>query len=144
MLGRFGKYTVRRFRPWHMAALQRRPYDPRHDGETPARLLGVTILKGKEVVACIGARELWPGNCEGWVLTSNLVHECPKFFHAVTLRGLLWLERNRGVRRIGAHVVKGWPDAKKWAERLGFTYEGEAPCYGPGGEDFFHYGRVRR
>lgn len=144
ILGHWGKYTVRRFRPSHAAEIQQREYDAKADEAIAGRMIGLTIFKGKDIVACMGIRPLWRGVGEGWVLTSPLVEECPKFLTAVTLRGLLWLERNQGYHRIGAHVLVSFTAAHKWAERLGFKIEGPAPGYGPNGEDFVHYGRVHK
>ncbi len=144
ILGQWGKYTVRRFRPWHMAAIQQRQYDVKVDGQPTAKVLGFTILKGQDVVACVGVRDLWKGVGEGWVLTSPLVHECPKLFTALTLRGLRWLERNRGYHRIGARVITSFVEAQRWAEALGFEFEGPEFAVGPGKEDFYRYGRVCR
>jgi hypothetical protein len=122
--------------------MQQRPMDVKADGKPEGRHLGITIFKGAQVVACIGVRPLWAGVGEGWVLTSPLVHECPKLLTVITLRGLEWLERNRGYHRIGAHVLVGFNAAEEWAELLGFKREGDAPGYGPKGENFSHYGRV--
>lgn len=144
VLGRFGAYTVRRFRPAHAAMMDQRAHDVKSEGKPEGRHLGLTIFKGSEVVACMGIRPLWAGVGEGWVLTSPLVHECPKLFTTLALRGLAWLERNKGYHRIGAHVLVGFNAAEEWAVALGFQYEGKAPGYGPGGQDFSHYGRVCR
>jgi hypothetical protein len=144
ILGAWGQYTVRRLRPWHVAAIQQRPYDVKTDGAPTFKAVGFTILKGKEIVACVGTRDMWRGVCEGWVLTSPLVHECPKLFTALTLRGLRWLEQNKGYHRIGARVLQSFTEAQRWAGLLGFEFEGPEWAVGPGKEDFFRYGRVHR
>jgi len=124
--------------------MQQREHDVKPDGKPEGRHLGVTIFKGAEVVACMGVRPLWKGVGEGWVLTSPLVHECPKLLTVTALKALEWLERNKGYHRIGAHVLDGFGAAEDWAVALGFEYEGQAPGYGPNGENFAHYGRVCR
>jgi hypothetical protein len=124
--------------------MQQRGLDVKADKPASGRHLGLTLFKGSAVVACAGVRPLWAGVGEGWVLTSALVHECPELFTEVVQRGLDWLERNGGYHRIGAHVLDGFTAAELWAVSLGFTYEGNAPAYGPKGENFSHYGRVCR
>lgn len=143
ILGTWGPYSVRRFRAEHAARIQQRGHDVK--ASTPkTRFVGFTLFKGAEIVACGGVRHLWQGVGEGWVLTSPLVHECPRLFTVLALRGLEWLHRTKGYHRIGAHVLVGFNAAEKWANRLGFHREGPADGYGPNGEDFIHYGRVWR
>lgn len=143
ILGTWGQYSVRRFRAEHSARIQQRGLDVKSTAPK-ARFVGFTIFKGADVVACVGVRHLWRGVGEGWVLTSPLVHECPKLFTVLTMRGLEWLHRTKGYHRIGAHVLDGFSAAESWAKALGFSKEGPAPAYGPNGEDFTHYGRVWR
>ena len=144
IMGWWGPYQVRRFRPRHVAALAQRGLDIFVPQVGPGRHVGFTIFKGKEAVACIGFRHKWGRVCEGWVLTSNLVVQCPKLLHKLTLHGLEWMERRRGVNRTGARVLVDFTTAQEWALRLGFTFEGLEPRGGPNGEDFFKYGRLAK
>lgn len=144
VLGQWGEYEVRRFRPAHVAILEERQHDEKPASAPSGRPTGITIFRGAAIVACAGIRPLWPGVGEGWVLTGALVHECPDVFTEIILRGLRWLERNQGYHRIGAHVRCSFPAAAKWAEALGFKYEGLAPAFGIDGGDYLHYGRVSR
>ena len=142
ILGRWGKYTVRRFCRHHAAMIEQRAFDVKSPRGPQEHYTGVSIFKGREIAACMGVRPLWGGVGEGWVLTSELVSECPKLLTSITLRCLDWLHRNQGYHRIGAHVSVNFTAAIAWAKALGFEIEGYAPGYGPGGEDFIHFGRV--
>lgn len=144
IFGRYGKYRVVRFRPEHAHRIVERGDDVT-DAKNVSCVPGpsVTLLRGSDVVACIGIRHLWNGVGDGWVLTSPLVHECPKLFMEIMRRGIDGL-REIGYHRIGANVLQSFSASSKWIERLGFEFEGVAWGLGPNGEDYFRYGRLLR
>jgi len=47
-------------------------------------------------------------------------------------------------RRIDAHVMSGWPAARRLVQHLGFEHEGTCRHAGSGGEDFEIWARVAR
>jgi hypothetical protein len=142
IIGRYGAYRVIRFRPEHAHRIMERGHDVT-DAKNVQHIPGpsITILKADAVVACIGVRILWNGVGDGWVLTSPLVHECPKLFMDMMKRGIDWLRRH-GYHRIGANVLQSFSESCRWIERLGFEFEGVAWALGPNGEDYYRYGRV--
>ena len=49
----------------------------------------------------------------------------------------------QNLRRIETTVVKGFQPGCRWAESLGFKFEGEMPGFGLDGQTHLRYGRVR-
>jgi hypothetical protein len=47
-------------------------------------------------------------------------------------------------RRIDAHVMSSWPEARRLVQHLGFEHEGTCRQAGSGGEDFEIWARVAR
>lgn len=144
IFGTHGEYRVVRFRAAHAHRIRERGLDVTDAAEVRGRHVGFTIMRGHEVVACVGFRHVWPGVCEGWALTSPLVHGCPALFTDLARRGCQWLFRH-GYHRIGASALLSFGPARRWLERhLGFEFEGPAWAAGPHGEDYARYSLTRR
>lgn len=104
-----------------------------------------TVTVDGDVVACLGLVEFWPGRRQVWAYLS-----------AMPVRQLLqltrlaerWL-RYHGDGRIEASIDptfrstrSGRPNpSERWAQRLGFKYEGRMAQYIPG-NDFLLYARI--
>lgn len=101
-----------------------------------------TIFHDDEIIACGGIIIMWPGMGEAWAFTSPLVRKYPKFFHQEVKNHLEALIDVYHFVRVQAMVVKEFAVARKWAERLGFEYEGEMRKY-MGGKDYVRYAIIR-
>lgn len=101
-----------------------------------------TALNDGEPVACFGLTPLWNGVSELWARFSRPWAEK----HPITLaRGAnFWLmDRMKDHHRVQCYVVASNKKAVKFAEVIGFTEKYLLQSYGPNGEDFYLFSRVR-
>lgn len=102
-----------------------------------------TMLLNGRVIGCAGLAMAWPGRAQAWCV---LAPDIPKMawlgIHRVVAARLAQTPA-LGLRRIEADALYGFPPAARWLEMLGFEREGLARAYGPGGEDFLRFARVR-
>lgn len=94
-------------------------------------------------LGCGGVVIPWPGVAEGWIWAMPEVSRVPLQIHHLTRRGILYLEKTYGIRRLSVEVRRGNIRAARWVRALGFTYEGDMRMRGPDGETHMLYARVR-
>jgi hypothetical protein len=85
----------------------------------------------------------WPGRANGWAILSPTMLRDRRllvWFTRETTRRIPLLMVGHGVRRLEADVL---PAGIAWAKRLGFELEVDMPLYGPDGETFFRFVRLR-
>jgi len=101
-----------------------------------------TLFKDGKIVAIGGVARLWNGVGEAWTIPANgMAH--PLLFHRTIKRMIETIEKAEGFHRIQAVVMKSHLKAHKWIKKLGFEDEGKMTSYGPHGEDFIRYARVK-
>lgn len=127
-----------RIQPWAVDKLPEGWRDMLRD----AIALGAWAVEREgELLAVAGISRLWAGRGVCWCY---LARSIPKAvwpaLHRAALRGI----EGAGLRRIEAEVVAGWRPGERWAGLLGFYPEGVMHAYGPNGEDFTRWARVRR
>jgi len=94
--------------------------------------------------ACIGGVMIlteWMG--EAWLFTSPLVERYPLWFHKAVRQYLRLIIAENGLRRVQANVFAENETSLRWTPRLGFIEEGPLYAYGPGGEDYTRFARLR-
>ena len=98
-----------------------------------------TVFHGERVTMCAGVA-IAPGFSMGivWAVISDSAAAHMLALHRGTLR---FFETQR-LRRLEATIEKGFKPGCRWAELLGFKYEGEMPGYGIDGQTHLRYGRV--
>lgn len=93
-----------------------------------------TLLEGGEPVAIFGLQTAsW--QAVAWLVATPAVtrQSWRKLVrHARTVRSNLG---SAALHRVEAHVLAGWSEAGRFAEHLGFTYEGTRRAAGSGRED---------
>lgn len=100
-------------------------------------LRGLTAFDRDRVILCGGVlTSLGMGTV--WAVLSADAGRHMLALHRATER---YLEMQQ-LRRIEAAVQKGFMPGCRWAELLGFRFEGEMPRYGPNGETYLRYGRT--
>ena len=139
------------FVPAHLAGLELQPMQvPRFGGslnvETAAglRRLGPAFaaLDGGRVMACWGVADIWPGRGDCWALLDNgLTGGRFVVLHRWVARNLNVAQR-LGYRRLETTIDPDFPEARRWAERLGFRCEGRLRRYLPDGRDMLLYART--
>lgn len=107
-----------------------------------SRYPATTALHNGNPVASFGVTPLWDGVSEVWAVFSRRWAADNGSFIAKSSRK--WIEdRMVDNHRVQCFVIDSNAAAKKFAEFLGFEVEGRMRKYGPTGEDFIMYARVR-
>lgn len=114
------------------------------DPNAMARRLGIgdayTITDNGNIIASGGVVPMWKGVGEGWIVSSEFVHEYKIFFVKTVLRELMKLSEK--YERIQTMIDIENVVSMKWAEWMGFECEGLRRKY-IGGRDFWGYALVR-
>ena len=103
----------------------------------------VSLYMDGKVEACLGLMMLWDGNADVWTVTSKKVQNSPVAFHRTVLRLLNSYQDGLKLRRISAGTPSNFVDGCKWLETLGFVKEGKMIKYGPDGQDWWLYARLK-
>lgn len=94
---------------------------------------------GGSLVGAAGIANQHPGTGRAWALLSPAAGPWLPTITKACLRFFL----DARYRRIEATVLTGWAAGARWAAMLGFEREGTMRGYGPDGQDFDLYARVR-
>ena len=98
-----------------------------------------TGLVGDRVIGCAGCIEQWEGRAIAWALVSKDAGR-----HMVSVhRAVAGFIAQAPWRRIETTVDSSFDAGHRWMELLGFTHEGRMRAYGPQGQDFDIYARVK-
>jgi len=101
-----------------------------------------TGLIDGEILACGGILPLWKGVGEAWVVTSLLVNQYPLSFAKTIWRKLKEIIIEHQFERVQTVIDADYVISQRWAERMGFEYEGLMRKY-IGGRKFYRYAWVR-
>lgn len=97
-----------------------------------------------KICGCLGVIPQWPGRAVAWaVIAEGVTVREMVFITKATVDFLESIQANPKYRRVETTVMSNWPQGARWAERLGFDYEGTLKAWGPNGGNFDMYGRVR-
>jgi hypothetical protein len=102
-----------------------------------------SIVHGDRVLASSVVTLVAKGVASAWLLASDEMRRHPVFLHKHVRRGMELVERGLRLRRLQIVVRTDLEVARRWAERLGFRCEGEMAGYGPNGENYWLYARVK-
>ena len=106
---------------------------------------GFTMLIDGEVIGClIFAKLLYPGVAEVLICMSDAIESHRLTVHRVCKKQCDQAQEMHGFRRLEARIPESATRNRKWAESIGFKQEGVIEAFGPDGEDYIQYGRVRR
>lgn len=99
-----------------------------------------TIMDGDQVMACAGLAKQWSNRAQAWTILSKYVTGT-KFvrLHKMVARFL----DMQDFTRIEMTVDHGFVQGHRWAELLGFQWEGLMRKYNPDGQDCDLYARVK-
>lgn len=96
-------------------------------------------------IAILGVNILRVGVGELWLLPGVEIDECPYgFFKAVKKEIYEYCFKELGFHRLEILIEKGWVKGKKWAETLGFKFEGIREAYDAEFNDYEVYYKVVR
>ena len=100
----------------------------------------ITVLVDGVVCGCGGIFELWDGVAEGWSILTNRMKQKPKTLVTAFKKYFACIEND--YYRIQITVDEEDHTAVKFAEYLGFTFEGRMLYYGPNKETHLRYARL--
>jgi hypothetical protein len=99
-----------------------------------------TILRGNEVLGCVGGVLLWKGVFEIWGRFSVSIYKYPVAF-SKTIAGLIKTYiSDLKLHRIQTYARVGHPELDRWFKYLGFSCEGRLHKFSATGEDYFIMG----
>jgi hypothetical protein len=97
----------------------------------------VSAFAADRLILCGGIVRQFEGHGQCWAVLSQDASRHMLWLHYATRR-FISLER---WQRLEASVEKGFTAGCRWAELLGFKFEGEMPNYGMDGQTHLRYGR---
>ncbi len=91
-----------------------------------------------------GYSQPWQGVLEIWSVTTISFDYSKKSYHRFAKEKIEEVfETLPGIHRMQIYVKAKYPHLQRWAEGLGFTYEGRHPMMGPDKEEYLSFGRVK-
>ena len=102
---------------------------------------GFTLLYKGTIVGCAGVTVLWKGVGEGWFRGSPLIYEHRSKVILASIEGFKMI-RESGFHRIQSIIVADHHAAVRYAEKLGFEFEGVMRKYGPDKSDCLRYAYI--
>lgn len=101
----------------------------------------ICILDHKGPCGAAGAVPIWEGVCEVWAALTFDLKQKPLSLVRI-MRTMIDALRDNGMHRIQMTILEDDPGLCKWAETLGFTFEGRMLKYGPDKKNHLRYARV--
>jgi len=96
----------------------------------------------EELIGCGGARILWNGVAEAWVLFSPEVVNHKASIRRNVVKYLEKIIKEKNLHRVQAHVQCNWGLAIRFVESLDFKIEGKMLKLNPDGTDSYLYAKV--
>lgn len=94
-------------------------------------------------VACAGvALQEWH-KAEAWAIFSSDFKAHKLFIYRFIKAGITESFREHKLVRLQSTIDPQFPENIKWIETLGFEYEGRLRNYGPQGQDYLMYSRIK-
>ena len=97
------------------------------------------MVKDGETIIMAGVSIFWKGRAFGWATVSR---QAGPYMRRITAEVRKFLESS-DIKRIETAVDCRFDAGHRWADLLGFTYEGTMKAWGPQGNDFDMYARVK-
>lgn len=102
-----------------------------------------SAVRDGRILGCAGVAKLWHGVGEAWTVLGPEACTCGFWFHRTVRRMLGDIIDELGLIRLQAMVLADSERNNKWIKRLGFSFEGRMPKFGPDGKDYNRYAIVR-
>lgn len=78
-------------------------------------------------------------HARAWAFVSTALRRRPQLLHRTVKRALPALIRHHGLRSVSAEALVDFAAARRWLERLGFTYEAALPRFAGSKENYARY-----
>ncbi len=136
-----------RYSPEHYMAILKCPDEDleRHGMYAHAHmddLIAETLIDGEAILACGGVHELWGAVVEAWLILAPGTGRSHEAVNKLKREFTRWSEMPH-VHRIQAVCVAEDRKQTRFCEWLGMVNEGVLVKYGPRGESFAMYARVK-
>jgi len=104
----------------------------------------ITGLCGPTIIGAALLLPVWKGRWQASVILSRDVGRAAMLWIHRQVKGQLdWLQYDPDYRRIECSVLAGFIPGERWAQMLGFQYEGTMVGYDPWGRAHYLYARTR-
>ena len=103
---------------------------------------GYSLVNDGKIVACAGVSIMWQSVAEGWLIMSSDAYKYPVSIARYTEGLFDSIMKKNNLSRIQASVNCSDEKSVKFANWLGFEYEGIMRKFGPDGSDYFRYART--
>lgn len=105
-----------------------------------------TLTFEGKIVACLGAYKCWGKVFEAWMLVDK---NAPEIFKAHPVKMTKEIKRimdmfPKTADRLQTHVKADFKMGRKFVEMLGFENEGLSRKWGPRGDDYIQYAKVKQ
>lgn len=102
----------------------------------------ISILDNKGTCGCIGIIPIWDGVGEAWALITEDLRSRPLLMMRIMKELFASVAATGKFHRIQITVLAENSGYCKWAETLGFTFEGVMLKYGPDKKNHFRYAKI--
>lgn len=102
-----------------------------------------TLEHNNEIIGSAGFVMYWPGVAEGWAIITDLIFKYPYTAHKLFKKMIAGIEKQYEIHRLQTLCLENFERSQRWLERLGFKYEGKMEKFGPNGETYLRYARVK-
>jgi hypothetical protein len=113
------------------------------DEDTVLAGLAFTISCNEEIIAIVGANQLWPGVAHGWVLVDAKAKAYPHTMVTDTRKIIKKVFKQLQLVRMHTLMRPEKADYLRWAEMVGFRYESTMRKGGKDGKDILMYSIVK-
>lgn len=134
------------YKPEHAIQLQSLGYFPHTgtDAEAYAKQidrpgLAFTGFIDNVPVISAGLIPLWVGVAEAWALVTDRARKYPLSMHRAVKTNLYRMIKENNFHRVQMVVARGYGPGYRWAEGLGFKFEGFRLKYAPDKSDVVEY-----
>ena len=98
-----------------------------------------TLMRKKKPVLIAGLLPMLPGTAMAWLVASDLIRRYPVAAAASCRAGLARLRLEHKLHRVQVFIYPGFPTAIRFAEWLGFQYEGTMKKVSADKQDYYLY-----
>lgn len=142
------------FKAWHVRLMRLRQWDSEHLESSPdlaalsaemfeRNSMGFTAIAPEGLVGAAGAVRLYRTNWELWLYSTPLFEKYGIEIIRKARRILDGFFGSTGVLRVQAPVDSTHKAANRFAQAMGLEHESVLFKYGPKGQDFYMYARVK-
>ncbi len=101
-----------------------------------------TGIVGTEIIAAGGIAPIWEGVACAWLLSTPLVDKYKLFLHKTVKNAIRFVSEAKRLHRIETVILADHLISQRWAERLGFEYEGTMMKFDARKNNYYRYALI--